>query len=47
MIVQEVDFKKWFCGHYHVDRTIDNKYFILYKDIIELLPNNEIKVVNN
>ena len=47
MIVQEVDFKKWFCGHYHIDRTIDDKYFILYKDIIELLPNDEIKVVNN
>ena len=47
MIVQEINFKKWFCGHYHIDRTIDNKYYILYKDIIELLPNNEIKVVNN
>lgn len=48
MIVQEVEFKKWFCGHYHVDRSFDNqKYNILYKDIIELLPNGDIKVVNN
>ena len=48
MIVQEVEFKKWFCGHYHVDRSFDNqKYNILYKDIIELLPNEDIKVVNN
>lgn len=47
MIVQEVDFKKWFCGHYHIDRTIDDKYYICYKDFLELLPNGEIKVVNN
>ena len=47
MVVQEVNFKKWFCGHYHIDRTIDDKYYILYKDILELLPNNKIKVVNN
>ena len=48
MIVQEVEFKKWFCGHYHVDRSFDNqKYNILYKDIIELFPNGDIKIVNN
>lgn len=48
MIAQEVEFKKWFCGHYHADRSFDNqKYNILYKDIIELLPNGDIKVVNN
>lgn len=45
MIVQEIDFKKWFCGHYHIDRTIDDKYYILYKDILELLPNGDIQIV--
>lgn len=41
-------FKRWFMGHYHIDRSYENqKYNILYNDIIELLPNNEIKVVNN
>ena len=47
MIVQNVNFKKWFCGHYHIDRTIDNKYYICYKDFLELLPNGEIKEINN
>ena len=41
------DFKQHFLGHFHVDRTYENKYNILYNDIIELLPNGEIKVVNN
>lgn len=41
------EFKSWFMGHYHVNRTYDGKYIILYEDIVELLPNNKIKVVNN
>ena len=41
-------FSRWFMGHYHIDRSYDNqKYNILYNDIIELLPNGEFKVVNN
>jgi len=47
MIVQNIDFKKWFCGHYHIDRTIDNKYYICYNDFLELLTDNTIKVINN
>lgn len=47
-IRQQVTFKKWFLAHYHVDRSYDNqKYNILYNDIIELLPNGEIKLINN
>ena len=43
-----VEFKRWFLGHFHIDRSyINQKYNILYNDIIELLPNGEIKVVNN
>lgn len=41
------DFKQHFLGHFHIDRTYEDKYNILYNDIIELLPNGEIKVVNN
>lgn len=45
---QQVTFKKWFLAHYHIDRSYDNqKYNILYNDIIELFPDNTIKVVNN
>lgn len=39
-----VAFKAWFMGHYHVDRSINNKYHVLYDDIIELLPNNEMRL---
>ena len=43
-----VEFERWFLGHFHIDRSyINQKYNILYNDIIELLPNNEIKVINN
>lgn len=41
-------FRAWLMGHYHVDRSYDDqKYNILYNDIIELFPNGEFKVVNN
>lgn len=41
-------FKSWWLGHYHIDRSYDNqKYNILYNDIIELLPDGSIMVVNN
>lgn len=46
-VEEEVDYKINFFGHFHQDRTIDNKHILLYNDIIELLPNGEIKVVNN
>ena len=46
-IEEEVNYKVNFFGHFHQDRTIDEKHVLLYNDIIELLPNNEIKVVNN
>ena len=47
-IRQQVDFKRWFMAHYHIDRSYDNqKYNILYNDIIEILPDNTLKVVNN
>lgn len=40
-------FSRWFMGHYHIDRSYDNqKYNILYNDILELLPNGEFKIVN-
>lgn len=43
-----IEFKRWFLGHFHIDRSyINQKYNILYNDIIELLPNEEIKVVNS
>ncbi len=46
-VEEEVDYKINFFGHFHQDRTIDNKHVLLYNDIIELLPNGEIKEINN
>lgn len=46
-VEEEIDYKINFFGHFHQDRTIDKKHILLYNDIIELFPNNEIKVVNN
>lgn len=46
-VEEEVEYKRNFFGHFHQDRTIDDKHILLYNDIIELLPDNTIKVVNN
>ena len=29
-----IDYERWYCGHYHTERTIDKIWF-LYKDILE------------
>lgn len=34
-IVEEVEFKKWFFGHWHMDESVDN-FRCLYNDILEL-----------
>lgn len=33
---QKLQYKHWFCGHYHVDTCIDDKHTILYEKIIPL-----------
>lgn len=35
-IRQTVQFKKWFCGHYHEDRNITDKEIVLYEQIIRI-----------
>lgn len=34
-IAEKVEFKKWFCGHWHIDEKID-KYCMIYENIIEI-----------
>ena len=34
-VEKAIDYKKWYCGHWHTDRSIDNMRF-MYHDIIEL-----------
>lgn len=35
-VASNVNFKKWFCGHYHVNICVDDKYWVLYEKIIKL-----------
>ena len=35
-VANNVSFKKWFCGHYHVNICVDDKYWVLYEKIIKL-----------
>lgn len=35
-LVANITFKKWFFGHYHEDKVIDEKFRLLYKDMIEI-----------
>lgn len=32
----KLQYKKWFCGHYHKDIQIDEKHIVLYHDIIPI-----------
>ena len=33
---EKLQFKKWFFGHYHVDREIDERHRCLYDDILQI-----------
>lgn len=45
-IWQDVNFKKWFCGHYHIDRSYNNQKFnIIYKDVLEIMPDGRWEIV--
>lgn len=36
-IYRMVNFKKWYCGHYHQDRVLRNNFTILYNEILRIL----------
>lgn len=35
-IYEDVKFKKWFCGHYHIDLKVNEKFVVCYDKIISL-----------
>ena len=35
-IEEQITYKKWFAGHYHVDKIVDDKVRLMFNDIIEL-----------
>lgn len=37
LIAEGLQFDHWFCGHYHVEQHIPDKFDILYKKIVRLL----------
>ena len=32
----KLDYKRWFCGHYHVNMELDEKHTVLHRDIVRL-----------
>lgn len=36
-IKQKAEYKKWFCGHMHVDKNLSDKEIVLYEQIIRLV----------
>ena len=41
-IEESLDYKTWYCGHWHTDKKIDRMIF-LYKSFLEILPRYEIE----
>lgn len=39
-IEETIDYKSWFCGHWHIDKTIDRMHF-LFNEFELLLPKEE------
>ena len=37
LLYEGLSFDRWFCGHYHLDRSVFGKYEILYTDIRRIL----------
>lgn len=37
LLYKGIRFEKWYCGHYHTDRIIMDKYHVLYKNIERLI----------
>lgn len=46
-IKSNIKFQAQFMGHYHQDRTILDKYHILYNDIIEIMPDGTLETRNS
>ena len=34
VLEEKLQYRQWFCGHYHVNRKIDAKHTVLYEDIV-------------
>ena len=46
-IFEIVDFKEWFCGHYHCDEVFaenDKKIFVIYKDIYRISQDGKVSL---
>lgn len=36
VVKENAEYDAWFCGHYHTDKKIEDNYFILYMQIVEI-----------
>ena len=41
IVLDKVDFKTWFLGHYHSDEWLNSNTRLLYHDIIEIVKNDD------
>jgi len=37
----ELNYIKWYCGHYHINRTVDKIKFI-YNDIVQFIGDDNV-----
>ena len=36
-LIKKIQFGSWYCGHYHVNQRVFDKYTILYRDIVRVM----------
>lgn len=42
ILENDLQYKQWFCGHYHVDVRLNEKHTIIYNQILPVIDNYEI-----
>ena len=40
-IAKEISFKKWYCGHYHIDITMHGKFEFINDDLLSIEKGRE------
>lgn len=39
-VERRLDYRRWFFGHYHEDRAIDDRQTAIFEDVIEIVPDD-------
>lgn len=46
-VLEHVKFKAWYCGHFHTDLVLDGNFFLMYRDVLQVLTKNLAKSGRN